>query len=238
MEEIIIPIITAIVGGLIGGIFTLIVAKRKENREESLRLQKERKEIFDNRPEYKIVDYKEYLNRPGYGIKQQCDIDIFITPIKDIKINGRVDAIYDENSFNKKEWCCVIYELENVGKTDITVTYVICSHKRTKVLFGSSVANKFLEAKCLNYSESCDDKIRVGEKITLKICYHKDCIIASMFDAIVSIGIKDINGRCWEQPLFVPYNKIYDSYLIPYKQFRANILTEDAEECFKQPWLW
>ena len=33
-------------------------------------------------------------------------------------------------------------------------------------------------------------------------------------------------------------NKIYDSYLIPYKEFRANILTEDAEECFKQPWLW
>ena len=102
MEEIIIPIITAIVGGLIGGIFTLIVAKRKENREERLRLQKERKEIFYNRPEYKIVDYKEYLSRPGYGIKQQCNLDIFITPIKDIKINGRVDAIMMKKPLRSK----------------------------------------------------------------------------------------------------------------------------------------
>lgn len=238
MEDFFIPIITSIVGALIGGFFTLIISRKKEKKEESLRLQNERKEIFKNRPEYKIVEYKNYIGRVGHGIKKETDLDVFMTPIHHIEINGRVDAIYDEKFFNNDEWCCVIYVLENVGKTDIAITHVLCNHKRTEVLMGSNVAKMFLDTKCLNYSESCDDKIRVGERIIIKICFHKDCVIYSFIGATISIGIQDVNGNCWEQPLFAPYNKIYDSYRLSHKDLRSDILTEDAEECFKQPFLW
>lgn len=238
MKEIIIPIVAAMMGALISAVVTLYVQKRKEKREDKEKLQLRKKEVFDNRPEYKIIGYKNYIDRIGYGIKQQCDINAFLTTIVDVKTNGRVDAIYRKKDFEKSEWCCVIYKLQNVGKTDIIVTDLVCHHKRTKALFNSNYAEKFLNEKCLNYNVINDKKIRVGEIFTLKLCYHKDHIIESVFDAILSIAIQDVNGNYWEQPLFIPFNKIYDSYQISYKDYHSDITIDEAEECFKDPWKW
>lgn len=238
METIIGAILSAIISAIIATLTTLAVEKRKEKRHRIENDNKEKKEIFENRPEYAIVDYKDYISRIGYGIKQECDLDVFLTRIIGIERNGRIDAIYQKEDFNPEEWCCVIYTLKNVGKTDISVSYIICHHKRTKVLLNSRFAKDFLDARCLNYSESCDRKIRVGETLTIKLCYHKDHVIISSIDAILSVGMRDSNGHCWEQPLFVPYNKIYDSARVSPTEFRSDILTDDAEECFQKPWLW
>lgn len=238
MKEIIIPIISAIVGALISAIVTLYIQKRKEKREDKEKAQLCKKEIFQNRPEYKIIDYKDYISRTGYGIKQQCDIDAFLTVITDIKVNGRVDAIYRKEDFNQSEWCCVIYTLQNVGKTDILMTDLVCHQKRNFVLFDSKYAVEFLNAKCLNYSVSSDNKIRVGETFTIKLCFHKDSIIHSLMSAILLIAIKDVNGNYWEQPLFIPFNKIYDSHQISHKNYHSDITVDDAEECFRDPWKW
>lgn len=234
MKEIIIPIVTGLMGALITALVSIYIARRKERKEDKDRIEREKKEIFENRPEYKIVEYKDYISRTGYGIKLHSDIDVFLTKIIDIKNNGRIDAIYRKSDFNKSEWCCVIYTFENVGKTDIVATYLICNHKRTKVLLNSYTANMYLNECCLNYSVSCDKKIRCGERITIKLCYHKDHVIESCFDAILSLGIKDVNGNYWEQPLFVPFDKLYDSFRITFQEFRNDILTEDAEAWFRE----
>lgn len=238
METIIGTIVSAIVSALIATLTTMAVERRKEKRRKIENDKKEKKEIFENRPEYAIVDYKDYISRTGYGIKQECDLDVFLTRIIGIENNGRIDAIYQKEVFNPDEWCCVIYILKNVGKTDISVSYIICHHKRTKVLLNSRFAKEFLNNRCLNYSESCDRKIRVGETLTIKLCYHKNHVIESFVDAILSVGMRDSNGHYWEQPLFIPFNKIYDSYRVSHAEFRSDILTDDAEECFQKPWLW
>ena len=238
METIIGAIVSAIIGALIATLTTLAVERRKEKRRKIENDKKEKKEIFESRPEYAIVDYKNYISRTGYGIKQECDLDVFLTRIIGIERNGRIDAIYQKEDFNPEEWCCVIYTLKNVGKTDISVSYIICHHKRTKVLLNSRFAKEYLNNRCLNYSESCDRKVRVGETLTIKLCYHKDHVIESFVDAILSVGMRDSSGHYWEQPLFIPFNKIYDSYRVSHAEFRSDILTDDAEECFQKPWLW
>ena len=62
--------------------------------------------------------YEDYISRTGYGIKQKCDIELFVARIETVTIssdmkNGTVYAHYREQDFNKKDWCCVIYTLKN-----------------------------------------------------------------------------------------------------------------------------
>ncbi|MCH5152602.1 MAG: hypothetical protein J1F68_01390 [Clostridiales bacterium] len=238
METIISSLISAIVAALIAALTTIFVERRKEKNRKSEQQEQNSKYAFENRPEYKIVDYKDYTSRTGYGIKQKCDIDIFMTSIVDVEVQDRVEAFYCEKDFNQSEWCCVIYTFQNVGKTDVSVTDIICNHKRTYVIFQSDFASGYLSHKCLNYSESSDKKVRVGETITIKICYHKDHIIRSAISANLSIGLVDSNGQCWKQSLFAPHNKIYDSFRVPYGRYHSDLRTDDAEECFKDPYKW
>ena len=90
----------------------------------------------------------------------------------------------------------------------------------------------------LNYSVLCDKKIRAGQTVTVKICYHEECVVSGIFSAIISIGLIDDNNHIWIQPLFAPEEKIYDSNLISAEEYRGYIKTEKAEECFRKPYLW
>ena len=83
-----------------------------------------------------------------------------------------------------------------------------------------------------------DKKIRVGETITVKFCYHKERIINGTLSAIMSIGLEDCNGRHWMQPLFAPTEKIYDSRMVSYKDYISEVRVDAAIECFKNPMLW
>ncbi len=238
MKEFFVSIISAIIGAVISAVVNLYIQKRKEKREDKEKVFQHKKEIFDSRPKYKIIGYKDYINRVGYGIKQQCDIDAFLTSIIAVKTNNGVEAFYREENFNITEWCGVIYTLENVGKTDILVTDLVCNHQRTKALFNSHNANEFLKMQSLNYSVMLDKEVRSGETITIKLCYHKSHVIESVIDAILAVVVKDANGNYWKQPLFAPFNKIYDSYRISHEDYRSFVTTEAAEECFKSPWKW
>ena len=118
-DEIIIALISALAGGVITLLTTLVVEKRKEAREDRLAAHKERNEIHQTRPEMDIVEYKDFLSRPGYGIRQKCDIELFVAHIDhvSIKTNGKkgrkkrewVLAHFHPENLNASEWCCVIY---------------------------------------------------------------------------------------------------------------------------------
>lgn len=242
-NEIILAIVSAVLGGAITLVTSLILDWRKEKREEQIEARRERKEIIQKRPEMSIIEYKDYLAREGYGIKQKCDIELFVAKIEKVTTTGKrkrdlVYAHYRAEDFNPKEWCCVIYTFKNAGKTDISLLNIICNYKRDTCIFAVDSAKNFAMANVLNYNYCYDKKIRVGETITVKFCYHKDCVITGIISAIMSIGMEDDNCRYWTQPLFAPMDKVYDSRQISYKEYREEIRIDTAEECFKKPWLW
>lgn len=70
--EIIIAIISAVFGGLCSYVATIFADRRKAKREECLEEKKLRRESFLNRPEMEIIDYRDYMSRTGYGIKQNA----------------------------------------------------------------------------------------------------------------------------------------------------------------------
>ncbi len=242
-NEIIIAIVSAVAGSLFTFLLTLLLDKRKERREDKLEARKERNEIFRNRPEMAISDYKNYISRSGYGIKQKCDIELFVAHIEKTTISGTkkndiVYAHYREEDFNNKDWCCVIYTFKNAGKTDISSLDIICNFKKDTCIFEVESATRFASGNVLNYWYCYDKKIRVGETVTIKFCYHKERVLAGPISAVMSISMEDDNGRYWTQPLFAPLDKLYDSRQYSHKQYREDIQTEIAEECFKKPWLW
>lgn len=242
-NEIISAIVGAIVGGLATYITTMVVEKRKERREDMAEVRKARNEAIQNRPEMKIVEYKDYIKRTGYGVKQKCDVEVIIAHIEDVVITGdrknkRVEAQYRVEDFNPDDWCCVIYTFKNVGKTDISAMDIICNYKKDTCIFDCDNSVSFAANHLLNYSVCFDKKIRVGETVTVKFCYHKDRIIRGMLSAIMSIGMEDSNGRHWIQPIFAPTEKIYDSRVISHKDYITEIRADSAIECFKNPTLW
>ena len=115
-KEIIIAVVSAVIGSFITFIFSFLLDKRKEKREDRLEARKERIAIFQNRPEMAVVDYKDYISRTGYGIKQTCEIDLFVAHIDKVTATGNkkndvVYAHYRDEDFESKDWCCVIYTL-------------------------------------------------------------------------------------------------------------------------------
>lgn len=232
-------LIIAIISAVAGGIVTLLLEKRKEHREDKREKQNKKRKIYEERPELQIVEYKEYLSRPGYGLKKECDINVFMTKIEKVSVeDDMVIAHYNKNFFNEDEWCCVIYEFKNAGKTDIRCVSPICTYKKDTMLCSVANSQMILEYGLLSYSTLYDRKIRVGETFTMRVCYHKDCIIAGMISAIMVMGIEDCNNRFWEQPLFAPNNTIYETYRITHKEYKNDFLPDAAIECFKKPWLW
>ena len=208
-SELINAIISAVTGAVSGGIVTLLLDKRKEWREEKKEKQNEKKKIYEERPELQISEYKEFLSRPGHKLKKECDINVFMTKIEKVSVEDDiVTAHYNKEFFNEEEWCCVMYEFKNMGKTDIRCVSPICTYKKDTMLCNVSVAQMILEHGMLSYSTMYDRKIRVGESFTMRICYHKECIVAGMISSIMVLGIEDCNNRFWEQPLFAPNNKI------------------------------
>ncbi len=242
-DELITALISAVVGALSGGLVSLLLEKRKEKREDKKENLKAKKEAYENRPEFAVADYKDYTSRVGYGIKQTCDIEVLVIPIENVTItdnnkNGIVNAYYNEEYLNQNDWCCVIYTFKNVGKTDVSSFSVICNYQRDTCILPCGRAEFWVKNNMLNYSEIYDQKIRVGETISVKLCYHKDDIITGSTLAIMSIGMEDDNGRYWLQPLFAPNNKLYDSFAVTRSNYMSEIKTDVAEECFKKPWLW
>jgi len=233
-DEIITMIISAITSAIISGITTLLLDIRKERRQDKKDQEKEKQKIHEERPELQIIKYEEYMDNP----EQECDINVFMTRIEDVSVDEDVTAHYNKEFFNEKDWCCVIYAFKNVGRTDIRCVSPICTYQKDMVLCDVSIAQFILKHGILNYSTMYDRKIRVGESFTMKVCFHKEYMVTGMMSAIMVMVLEDSNGKFWEQPLFVPSDKIYETYQITCEEYRNQLTVDKAKECFREPWRW
>lgn len=238
-NELICAIISAIAGAISGGVVNLLLEVRKERKEADREKKKAYKKAYENRPELEIVDYKNYIERTSYGVKKECDINIFLGKIERVSVeDGCVTAHYCEENFNSNDWCCIIYTFKNVGKKDIACINPICMYKRDTVLCDVKFIKQILGEGILSYTTWYEKEVHAGDTFTMKVCYHKDCVISGMLTAIMDMGMEDVDGIHWVQPLFAPDNKIYQSSMMSYKEYREQLLPDKAMECFEKPWLW
>lgn len=234
IRDIIVSVISVIVGSVVTFSLTQLASKNKEKKQL-------KRDTYDNRPEFDIINYYDYTETPGKGIDEECDIDVFVSKIKNVDYDRENDDLkinYFDDDLNKDNWCCIIYELKNAGHIDISSFDVVCKDKKYCSIFSTNILNLYIEKGFLNYFICYDKKIRVGQTVKIKFYFNNDRITGGPLSAFMSILLTDDHGSLWEQPLFLPDNKIYDSRRINYKEYKRNKSTDDAIECFKNPYLW
>ena len=216
-----------IIDSLFSGLISWFLEKRKERRENEKEREAEKKKVYQERPELKIIDYDNDFNNPGYRLNEKCDIDIFMTKIESMSVNDELKKVlYNKEFLNEQNWCCVIYKFENVGKTDIRHLCLKCNDKKNVILCDTNCLETLCKHDLLTNSTWCffDKKIYVHDIFTLKVCFHEECVIQGMITAATNISFEDANGNYWEQPLFVPENKINESYRITHEEYKNNFV--------------
>lgn len=236
-------IFVAVISTIVGAFITWLLERRKERREDRKEQLRNRQSTFENRPEMEIADYEDYISCANHHVKRKYDLECVLLPIKRVLVEGKkkrdaVFAYYKDEHLQPEKWLSVIYTFRNAGKTDISTLHIISNLQKNVCLFSKIDAKHLTEEHLLNYSCCYDQKIRVGNSISVKICYPENAITSGLFSAALSIGMEDDNGRFWTQPLFSPENKVYDSRPISATEYWEKIRTDIAEECFKKPYLW
>ena len=235
MDNITSGIIGAVISAIITALFSLMIFFIKERSTKKAKQIEEYKLAFENRPEFKIVKAKKYLSSVK-SLNIKCDLSILIAGINHVSAAGFVE--YDESDFDFDKLSVVIYELQNVGKTDISVFDAISPNQKSYCIIDAKKAKWFFDSKLLKYNAVYDRKIRVGESFKLKIYYNNHKIGNSIIVANLSLGMIDCNGSCWLQPLFIANDNVYDSYNVSGKDYNALLNTNNALKCFKDPYLW
>lgn len=235
--EVFIPILTTIIGAIIGAFSTFLITKYKLKIDEKRQKDENDKKAIENKADFEISEFWDFEQITQLSNKSS-DLEIFVASIKDIETNGRFCAIYDKDNLDRSNWVTQKFEFKNTGFTEIMHLYLISNIKKTTCLFNIKELDMCISNMLLSYSAILEKRIKPNETFTLNISYHKDRIIGGLFSAAFSIGFCDKNNKYWECPLFAPDKKLYPSYPIPFKEFRDDIDFQLAMDCFREPYLW
>lgn len=237
-------IITSVLGGLVSGLFTflgVLLTIRHENkkaRQEELKRQKEKEEeLFESRPRFEIIEYKEISK---YSVSEDVDISVLLCDIKDYKIEGRAFFYYDPDVIETEKWVSAEYTLKNIGHTEISHMFFSTNLTRNTSLFGVENGDneECYKNNLLNYSVILDKAVKPKESIKLQVCYINEGVIASNVSATITIWMVDEKNNWWAQPLFAPYEEIYNSRKSSYKEWKDSTDESKAIKCFEDPRLW
>ena len=221
MEQWLIPIVSSVLGGLVGGLFTYFGVRLTIKHEDKIKQKEDIKRQYDERPRLEITEFKDIK---AVSSKAKFDCDFLLTKYKGARLeNNYVLFDYDEKILNLKNLCCVEYKMLNTGKTEIDDICFICNQKEQISLLPLDQID-FYFAHNLPECEIWSNKrlIKPGDSLTIRVCYQKDLIIPFVFSAIVSIHIQDIKGVTWHQPLFCPKGETDNSKKESFRDFKED----------------
>lgn len=237
IDDILLILFSALAGGLVTLVLERIRTKKEIKITRTNKIEQQRKD----RPELIVTNMEDYFDYPGLvdNVKPS-DIDIFVALIKSAKYSdGSLLVEYDAGIRDRKTWVFRQYELKNVGNTTIYETTIASNDKHHICVFNTGIFDdEFPMDSILNYYELFDRRIAPNEKFSLRIFYNKDAIISGFVSAVFEFFMKDDNGVYWAQPFFAPDTKTYESRRISSEEYRESILSDKAEECFREPFLW
>lgn len=232
-----ISIASAVIGALIGGYFTLLADKKKQNHDDLKDRKSELQKEYELRPRLELKKFKDLEHSK---IESKSDFECLLLNFKDKKPFGEsLFFIYDDKALDKKNLCCVEYEFINTGKTEIDSVYVVSNQPKTTSIIELENREPLIKNGFLHYEALSRKRfIKPGETISIKICYIGGQVIYSPVSSVAAIYMEDINGNLWHQPLFCPTSETENSNRTSRKDFNDNRDVKSAIECFKNPWMW
>ncbi len=233
---VLISIASAIVSGIITGLFTLYIERHKQKRQDLQRKKDELQKQYDTRPRLELKQFKDIEHG---NVQSKSDCSCILLNFKVIKKENKRYFLYDERALDLNNLCCVEYDFINTGKTEIESICLVSTHPRTTSMIELEKREFLIKNKTICYEAWSNKRfIKPGETVSIKISYIKNKLVMSPFSASAAIYMEDINGHLWRQPLFCPTDEIENSSRANYKEFRDNRNVGLAIDCFKDQSLW
>ncbi len=237
-------ILASVLGGLVSGLFTFLgvfltiqYQRRKDKKEEARLKQEKNDELEKMKPRLEIQDY---IEERDYDDNKTADMTVLLVSIKGYEKNKN-QFHYDPLVLDKTKWRCVDYVLKNIGGTEIDHLYLSTNLPKNTSLLNASTDEYISDYnnKLLNYSVILEKTIKPQQTVHIKICYITDKIVVSNIgSAPIAIWLMDVNNNVWEQALFAPEKKLYNSKRSSVNEFRSYTDIPTAIKCFDDPLLW
>lgn len=199
---IIIPIVTSILSGLVGGLFTflgvlLTIKNEKKHHEEELRLKtkEKNKSIIDNRPILQSVEIPDK--------KSTVRQSVYIVPFGTPELIDKKNIIFHyPNGFeNESNWKYYTIFLKNIGTKRIVRSFLHTNYENKINLYTDIEINNWNEALYARHfflnSIIISCNLAPSEILELKIYHPKDSL--QYKNAIIDIYFEDEYGNKWVQ---------------------------------------
>ncbi len=243
---ILIPLISAFISGLIGGLFTFLGVRhtiKNENKRfmiEREKWEKERKERERDRQEAKWQENKKQneiviKNRPQVRIVEETDniVDILkikLLPYMNVKLNSISEGDPNSISFNYPDkiysddyWEKYEFVIKNIGKTKIDTGFLMIPYQSNVNMYWYDLKALFNFCNGQYYSEKelIGHSLKEGDSLKVIVFYPKTC---PQFKEIpFTLYMWDKTGNYWKQEAVNFPGDHSDSEIISGEEYSLNV---------------
>ena len=231
---------SAVVGGIIGGFFTVFVARLNHKHDDEVKQKDLMREAEKTKPRLEIIDYKSF-DKTQVSEQEDADVSVLVMGIKGFADkNGRAYFDYDKKALKNKNLVYVEYLFENTGLTEIEEVCIASDSPRFVSIFDMRQKDIYIREGFLNYDVWSDKKyIKTKQTFRIRVYYLKDHIPAMLLSGpSLTIWLMDVNGLRWSQFLRAPKDEIEISRSKSYSDFKEMTDISSAIDCFRNPELW
>lgn len=233
-------IISAIIGGLIAGLFTFLGVKLTIRHDEEKAAREKLEKMEREKPRLEISGYKRIESLNG-NESLDGDCNIIALQILDFSDeNGRACFSYNKDALGEGNLVCVEYEFTNTGETEIEELIVSSNLPQSMAVFEFETRKPYIANQFLSYHAHVRKRyIKPKSTVNLRVFYVKGQIPTTTFRSPeLSLWIRDINGYLWCQVLDAPSDEIEAPRLKNSSDLKEAINIRSAIECFRDPKLW
>lgn len=197
----------------------------------------------DSKEKYKDRKYEEYKNKPELRVvkgnnESKPDISIINVPIYAKYINKECKIVYPKEEVEKREYLYKDIVIKNIGENSINQLDICVANQKHNILSKLEEIDYLAENELLNYNYCYDFKIMPNEVLKIRLYYLKSYNENSNYNCDLCFLFIDSFGNMYEQPFFFEKENLYEPTVITAKDYRNNVTTDVAEECFKNPCNW
>ncbi len=231
----------SVLGGLIGGLFTYFGVRLTLKHEREKERKAELAKANEEKPRLEITNYLDFENTKMLQ-EENSDCDALVLKIQEYREDekGKAIFIYDKKALDDKNLRFVEYEFKNIGMTEIEDICISTNLPKDTALLDMGEKTVYITNGILNYGVwSRKEFIKPGDLFKLRVYYiEKQIVVSNIGSPLLTVWLRDTNGRYWSQLLSSPIEDIDMPRLRDYASFKESIDVRSAIDCFRNPLLW